>query len=107
MIAISVSSLLITKARPAVAVPAAVTRGVEWSRCLINCQAEQSSHRRSFADVQSDRKATLSKIVEGGADRSSAKRTLQVSMAHLWSRVLGTGPVGLADDFFLLNPAAR
>ncbi len=54
-----------------------------------------------------DDETTLSNIIDGRADRPRAKWALQVGMARLWSRVLETGPVGLDDDFFQLNPVAR
>ena len=50
-----------------------------------------------------DRQALPAPAIGAGGNTGQGYSPLQAGMAHLWSRVLQTGPVGLDDDFFLLG----
>lgn len=50
-----------------------------------------------------DRQALPSPVITASGSPGAGYTPLQAGMAHLWSRVLKTGPVGLDDDFFLLG----
>ena len=50
-----------------------------------------------------DRQALPSPLITVSGSPGTGYTPLQTGVAHLWSRVLRTGPVGLDDDFFLLG----